>query len=301
MPNPGPLRWGSRGPGLQRHAQTISLADVSDRSRRRRLVYRRRGGRHVSPSGPGTFWLAVVRGPRPTLVCAFPARGIGLHARSDVGGHGSRDVDRLRADAGANFHAAARGLRPTATPTPTAAQPPPPILRSGVWRASATNTRCGTTAVPATLAMGLSFWEWPGDQRPIADYIQAQPARTRTSCRMRLADFVNSQTDLRAPDARRRRPRAAEASDRLRLPGHRRKGIRRGTVSKAGWATMPWSPGMTTPASGFNAQDSYIGDDFPFPYRRPGQVLAELQLRLRRHLPAGTRGRALGPAGESGR
>jgi hypothetical protein len=85
---------------------------------------------------------------------------------------------------------------PTATlapsPTPTLAPLPASAYLSGVRHEYEKWNNCG----PATLAMTLSFWDWTGDQTPIASYVKPNP-RDKNVMPYELKDFVDSQTELR--------------------------------------------------------------------------------------------------------
>jgi hypothetical protein len=151
---------------------------------------------------------------------------------------------------------------PTATPSPTATRPPLPASMelAGVRHEYQKWNNCG----PATLAMGLSFWEWPGDQRPIADYTKPNP-RDKNVMPYELADFVNSQTDLRALT---RDGGDLELLKRLIASGFPvivEKGFE--GYGFEGWmGHYALVTGYDDARQRVNTQDSYIGDDFPFPY-----------------------------------
>jgi hypothetical protein len=151
---------------------------------------------------------------------------------------------------------------PSATPSPTATRPPLPasIQLAGVRHEYQKWNNCG----PATLAMGLSFWKWPGDQRPIADYVKPNP-RDKNVMPYELADFVNSQTDLRALT---RDGGDLELLKRLIAAGFPvivEKGFE--GYGFEGWmGHYALVTGYDDARQRVNTQDSYIGDDFPFPY-----------------------------------
>ena len=87
------------------------------------------------------------------------------------------------------------GPSPTATITPTATLEPTPLPA----QVNLTNIRheyqkwnnCG----PANLSMALSYWDWEGDQRPIASYVKPNP-RDKNVMPYQLASFVQNETDL---------------------------------------------------------------------------------------------------------
>jgi len=151
---------------------------------------------------------------------------------------------------------------PTATPSPSATRPPLPVSieLAGVDHEYQQWNNCG----PATLAMGLSFWDWPGDQRPIADYTKPNP-RDKNVMPYELADFVNSQTDLRALT---RDGGDLELLKRLIASGFPvivEKGFE--GYGFEGWmGHYALVTGYDDARQRVNTQDSYIGDDFPFPY-----------------------------------
>jgi hypothetical protein len=151
---------------------------------------------------------------------------------------------------------------PTATATPTATFAPLPSATElgGVRHEYQKWNNCG----PATLAMALSFWDWEGDQRPIAEYTKPNP-RDKNVMPNELADFVNTQGGLRAL------VRPGGDLDLLRrliaagFPVVVEKGFE-------GYGFEGWM-GHYAVITGYddvrqrvNTQDSYIGDDFPFPY-----------------------------------
>lgn len=87
------------------------------------------------------------------------------------------------------------GPSPTATITPTATLEPTPLPA----QVNLTNIRheyqkwnnCG----PANLSMALSYWDWEGDQRPIASYVKPNP-RDKNVMPYELASYVQNETDL---------------------------------------------------------------------------------------------------------
>jgi len=88
--------------------------------------------------------------------------------------------------------------QPTATPgiagppTPTPTPVPEQVLLGGIRHEYQQWNNCG----PATLAMALSYWDWQGDQRPIASFTKPNP-RDKNVMPYELAAFVEAQTDLR--------------------------------------------------------------------------------------------------------
>jgi hypothetical protein len=149
---------------------------------------------------------------------------------------------------------------PTATAGPTATPLPALVQLTGVVHEYQKWNNCG----PATLAMGLSFWDWKGDQRPIAEFTKPNP-RDKNVMPYELADFVESQTDLKAV------VRPGGDLDRLKaliaagFPVIVEKGFE-------GYGFPGWM-GHYALVTGYDdarqrviTQDSYIGRDFPFPY-----------------------------------
>ncbi len=92
-------------------------------------------------------------------------------------------------------------LPPTSTPTPIASPTPtltptaiPAVVRlEGAIHEYQKWNNCG----PATLAMLLSFWDWPGDQRNTAPFLKPDERDKNVSVD-ELARYVNEQTELRA-------------------------------------------------------------------------------------------------------
>lgn len=83
--------------------------------------------------------------------------------------------------------------QPTATFTPTATGIPQTVLLGGIVHEYQKWNNCG----PAALSMALSFWNWQGDQRNTAAYLKPNQ-RDKNVMPYEMADYVNSQTDLRA-------------------------------------------------------------------------------------------------------
>jgi hypothetical protein len=151
---------------------------------------------------------------------------------------------------------------PTASPSPTATRPPLPasIELAGVRHEYQQWNNCG----PATLAMGLSFWDWEGDQRPIAEFTKPNP-RDKNVMPYELAEFVNTQTELRALTRDGGDLELLKSLIAAGFPVILEKGFE-------GYGFEGWM-GHYALVTGFddarqrvNTQDSYIGDDFPFPY-----------------------------------
>lgn len=86
-------------------------------------------------------------------------------------------------------------LTPTQTqePTPNPTPIPQTVQLTDVRHEFQSWNNCG----PATLSMALSFWDWDGDQRPIAARIKPNP-RDKNVMPYELADFVNAETGLKA-------------------------------------------------------------------------------------------------------
>jgi Peptidase_C39 like family len=82
---------------------------------------------------------------------------------------------------------------PTSTPTLTPTPLPSQAMLSGITHMYQGWNNCG----PANLAMALSFWGWQGDQYDVADYVKPNK-RDKNVMPYEMADFVNTQTDLRA-------------------------------------------------------------------------------------------------------
>lgn len=87
------------------------------------------------------------------------------------------------------------GPSPTHTITPTATPEPTPlpaqVQLSGIRHEYQKWNNCG----PANLSMALSFWDWEGDQRPIASYVKPNP-RDKNVMPYELASFVENETAL---------------------------------------------------------------------------------------------------------
>ena len=151
---------------------------------------------------------------------------------------------------------------PTATPSPTATRAPLPasVQLTGVRHEYQKWNNCG----PATLAMGLSFWGWEGDQRPVADYTKPNP-RDKNVMPYELSGFVNDQTNLLAV------VRDGGDLDMLKaliaagFPVIVEKGFE--GYGFEGWmGHYALVTGYDDARQRVTTQDSYISSDFPFPY-----------------------------------
>jgi hypothetical protein len=148
----------------------------------------------------------------------------------------------------------------SATPAPTATALPAAVELSGVRHEYQKWNNCG----PATLSMGLSFWGWDGDQLPVAEFTKPN-TRDKNVMPYELADFVNSQTDLRAivrPNGDLDLLKSLIAAG---FPVIVEKGFE-------GYGFEGWM-GHYALITGYDderqqvlTQDSYIKSDFPFPY-----------------------------------
>jgi hypothetical protein len=78
---------------------------------------------------------------------------------------------------------------PVLTPTPL----PESVRLTGIRHEWQSFNNCG----PANLAMALSFWDWPGDQRDTRAYLRPHPDDYNVMPEEMLA-FVETQTDLKA-------------------------------------------------------------------------------------------------------
>lgn len=87
---------------------------------------------------------------------------------------------------------------PTSTPTitPTATLEPTPLPAqvhlSGIRHEYQKWNNCG----PANLSMALSYWDWDGNQRPIASFVKPN-SRDKNVMPYELSSFVESETGLR--------------------------------------------------------------------------------------------------------
>ena len=82
---------------------------------------------------------------------------------------------------------------PAASATPTLVPTPLPASArlSGIRHEYEKWNNCG----PATLSMALSYWDWEGDQVPIAAFVKPNP-RDKNVMPYELEAFVESETDL---------------------------------------------------------------------------------------------------------
>ncbi|MHB8776605.1 MAG: C39 family peptidase [Anaerolineales bacterium] len=80
---------------------------------------------------------------------------------------------------------------PQPTPTQTLTPIPKSISLTGVQHEYQTWNNCG----PATLAMGLSYWDWEGSQRIIADFTKPNP-RDKNVMPYELTAYVEEKTQL---------------------------------------------------------------------------------------------------------
>jgi hypothetical protein len=139
------------------------------------------------------------------------------------------------------------------------------VLLRGIRHEYQQWNNCG----PATLAMALSYWDWQGDQRPIASFTKPNP-RDKNVMPYELAAFVEQQTDLRVL------PRVAGDLDLLKqliaagFPVMIEKGLEVPGVE--GWmGHYEVLAGYDDAQEIFNAYDSYEGDfsngkTLPLPY-----------------------------------
>lgn len=151
----------------------------------------------------------------------------------------------------------------TQIPTPTDVPTPLPasVQLKGVRHEYQKWNNCG----PATLAMALSFWDWEGDQRPIAAYVKPNP-RDKNVMPYELADFVETETGLRVL------VRVGGDLDLLKtliaegFPVTIEKGFEGAGFD--GWmGHYEVLTGYDDGRQRFTAQDSYIMPDLPVTYR----------------------------------
>ena len=151
---------------------------------------------------------------------------------------------------------------PTATPTVTATRPPlpPSVTLTGVRHEYQKWNNCG----PATLSMGLSFWQWDGDQRPIAEFTKPNP-RDKNVMPYELVAFVNGQTNLRALTRPGGDLDLIKALLAAGFPVIVEKGFE--GYGFEGWmGHYALITGYDDARARVMTQDSYISSDFPFPY-----------------------------------
>jgi tetratricopeptide (TPR) repeat protein len=82
---------------------------------------------------------------------------------------------------------------PTSTPTPTPTPLPESVYLTGIRHEWQSFNNCG----PANLAMALSYWGWPGDQRDTRAYLRPHPDDYNVMPEEMLA-YVETQTNLNA-------------------------------------------------------------------------------------------------------
>ncbi|HEX2697030.1 MAG TPA: C39 family peptidase, partial [Anaerolineales bacterium] len=149
-----------------------------------------------------------------------------------------------------------------ASPTPTNIPTPIPagVSLQGVQHQYQKWNNCG----PANLSMALSYWGWKGDQISIAAYTKPNP-RDKNVMPEELADFVNTETDLKAI--------VRVAGDLELLKGFLAAGfpviVEKGfePESQLGWmghyeVITAYSDGK----QGFTAQDSFLGPGLTVSY-----------------------------------
>ncbi len=151
---------------------------------------------------------------------------------------------------------------PAATATPTV--PPTPIPASvqlhGVRHEYQKWNNCG----PANLAMGLSYWNWQGDQRDTAAVLKPNP-RDKNVMPYEMAAYVNDETSLKAV------VRVGGDLDLLKqfvaagIPVIVEKGFE--GAGFPGWmGHYEVVTGYDDASRRFTVQDSYIMPDLPVPY-----------------------------------
>ncbi len=146
--------------------------------------------------------------------------------------------------------------------SPTSTRPPLPasVELTGVRHEYQKWNNCG----PATLAMGLSFWKWQGDQFPIADFTKPNP-RDKNVMPYELADFVNSQTELRAVTRDGGDLELLKSMIAAGFPVIVEKGFE-GSGFEGWMGHYALVTGYDDARQRVNTQDSYIRSNFPFPY-----------------------------------
>jgi tetratricopeptide (TPR) repeat protein len=91
--------------------------------------------------------------------------------------------------------AAPTALPPTASPTPTLPPLPPAVSLAGIVHQYQLFNNCG----PANLAMALSFWGWPGDQRDTRAFLRPNlDVDDKNVMPEEMVDFVEQFTALKA-------------------------------------------------------------------------------------------------------
>ncbi len=121
--------------------------------------------------------------PNPTLVAMVEGTMAAL----------TPSATPIAAGAGSTEPVDAPMASPTpSTPTPEPSPLPETVMLPGIKHEYQQWNNCG----PANLAMALSYWNWPGDQRPIARFTKPNP-RDKNVMPYELAEFVAQETDLR--------------------------------------------------------------------------------------------------------
>jgi len=150
---------------------------------------------------------------------------------------------------------------PTATLTPTAI--PDKLILSGAVHEYQKMNNCG----PATLAMGLSYWGWQGDQFVTRAYLRPNDPRVddKNVMPVEMVTFVDTQTSLKAL------VRVGGDVEMLKhliaagFPVLIEKGFQ---PPKEDWmGHFELVTGYDDARQRFIAQDSYIMADFPLPYQ----------------------------------
>lgn len=153
--------------------------------------------------------------------------------------------------------------QPSPTPTFTPTAIPEKVILSGAVHEYQKMNNCG----PATLAMGLSYWGWPGDQFVTRAYLRPNDPRVDDKNVMpaEMVDFVETQTDFKALV---RVGGDVEMLKRLVAAGFPvliEKGFQ---PPKEDWmGHFELVTGYDDARQRFITQDSYIMADFPLPYQ----------------------------------
>lgn len=154
---------------------------------------------------------------------------------------------------------------PTLTPTVTATFAPIPVEvdLKGVVHEYQKFNNCG----PATLSMALSYWGWQGDQLVTGDYLRPNKD-DRNTLPQELADYVNTQTSLRAVlrwagDLDMIKRLVAAGFPVLIEQGFEDEHPEDGWMGHYGLIT-----GYSDPRGKFIFQDSYVMADYPIAYER---------------------------------
>lgn len=151
---------------------------------------------------------------------------------------------------------------PAATATPTV--PPTPIPASVQLRGVRHEYQKWNNCGPANLAMGLSYWNWQGDQRDTAAVLKPNP-RDKNVMPYEMAAYVNDKTSLKAV------VRVGGNLDLLKqfvaagIPVIVEKGFE--GAGFPGWmGHYELVTGYDDASRRFTVQDSYIMPDLPVPY-----------------------------------